>query len=65
MCYRKKTRCEVEGSASICEQCVRRRTNCVFPAVSELSEEDQRYVFWNFGFQFLISLRMGHFLSKW
>ncbi|KAF3387590.1 hypothetical protein F1880_000621 [Penicillium rolfsii] len=42
MCYQKKTRCEVEGSASICLQCVRRRTNCVFPAVPERSEDDQR-----------------------
>jgi hypothetical protein len=61
MCYRKKTRCEVEGSSSICVQCVRRRTNCVFPAVPELSEDDQRYVFWNIGFPILYLFRDGHF----
>ncbi|KAJ5735388.1 uncharacterized protein N7483_000513 [Penicillium malachiteum] len=32
MCYRKKTRCEVEGPGMICLQCIRRRTKCVFPS---------------------------------
>lgn len=43
MCYRKKTKCEVEGSGQICIQCVRRNAQCVFPAQRETTPGGQRY----------------------
>ncbi|KAJ5709345.1 hypothetical protein N7493_010679 [Penicillium malachiteum] len=44
MCYRKKTRCEVDGPGLICLQCIRRRTKCVFPSQQQVAppqEEEQ------------------------
>lgn len=38
MCHRKKTQCNTEGSSPICVQCMRRNTDCVFPA-----QHEQRY----------------------
>ncbi|KAJ5174971.1 uncharacterized protein N7482_000848 [Penicillium canariense] len=42
ICYRKKTSCKFEGSASICDQCARRRTNGVLPASPGPTERVQR-----------------------
>ncbi|KAJ5103255.1 hypothetical protein N7532_003784 [Penicillium argentinense] len=41
MCYRKKTKCELETSDSICMQCTRRGSRCVFPGISPVSETQQ------------------------
>ncbi|KAJ5602010.1 hypothetical protein N7510_011544 [Penicillium lagena] len=35
MCYRRKTRCEVDGSNPVCLQCMRRSTKCFFPSRKE------------------------------
>lgn len=43
MCHRKKTKCELEGSNSTCVQCMRRNTQCVFPAQHEKRDNQQRY----------------------
>ncbi|KAJ5919795.1 hypothetical protein N7454_009630 [Penicillium verhagenii] len=32
MCYRKKTKCEVDGPHMVCIQCTRRKTKCGFPS---------------------------------
>ncbi|CAI7623692.1 unnamed protein product [Penicillium viridicatum] len=41
MCHRKKTKCEVQGSSSICIQCMRRNTRCVFPAQHQKRDDYQ------------------------
>ncbi|KAJ5888294.1 hypothetical protein N7495_008335 [Penicillium taxi] len=45
MCYQKKTKCELDGpesdAAQTCVQCMRRRTDCVFPTVQEKAEDLQ------------------------
>ncbi|KAI3271328.1 transcriptional regulator family: Fungal Specific TF [Penicillium roqueforti] len=41
MCHRKKTKCELEGSNSTCVQCMRRNTQCVFPAQHEKRDNQQ------------------------
>lgn len=50
MCYRKKTKCDVEGPQMVCIQCIRRKTKCVFPSQQqpqpqpqEKDDETQRY----------------------
>ncbi|KAJ6021778.1 hypothetical protein N7540_007282 [Penicillium herquei] len=54
MCYRKKTRCEVDGPGMICLQCIRRRTKCVFPSqqqnVAPPQEEKQEQLPSNDGY---------------
>ncbi|KAJ5524330.1 hypothetical protein N7494_010980 [Penicillium frequentans] len=41
MCYRKKTKCEVEGPQMVCVQCIRRRTKCVFPSQQQPQPQPQ------------------------
>ncbi|KAJ5748606.1 uncharacterized protein N7511_010302 [Penicillium nucicola] len=41
MCHRKKTKCEIDGSARACLQCRRSSTRCVFPEVGENLESDE------------------------
>ncbi|OQE30452.1 hypothetical protein PENFLA_c003G05333 [Penicillium flavigenum] len=41
MCHRKKTKCEIEGASSVCVQCTRRNTHCVFP-VQHGKRDDQQ-----------------------
>lgn len=41
-CYRKKTKCEVEGSGLVCVQCARRGIKCTFSG-AENSDDTKRY----------------------
>ncbi|KAJ6187198.1 hypothetical protein N7519_002106 [Penicillium mononematosum] len=41
MCHRKKTKCKIEGSSSVCVQCTRRNTHCVFPVQHEKRDDQQ------------------------
>ncbi|KAJ5649474.1 uncharacterized protein N7484_003197 [Penicillium longicatenatum] len=41
MCYRKKTKCEVEGPQMVCVQCIRRKTKCIFPSQQQLQPQPQ------------------------
>lgn len=60
MCYRKKTKCELEGPSLVCVQCARRRTKCVFPGQQARQEKDDetryRLHFRSFGFSPLLFL---------
>lgn len=42
-CYKKKIRCEVEGSNTACVQCIRRNINCKFTSRKEKREALKRY----------------------
>lgn len=43
-CYKKKIKCEVEGSHTTCVQCMRRNIRCKFITRKEKKENLKRYV---------------------
>lgn len=43
MCHKKKTKCELEGSNTVCVQCMRRNTRCKYTTGREKRENLKRY----------------------